>query len=425
MIFERLMCGNLVPIILPFFWVCCAITTGGENVNPKKPHQGLPPMQEQVQTLIEAVRGKRVGLLTNPTGVDDNLNQIADLLCADGATTIVAFFAPEHGLRGDHQAGGSVGDYTDPVTGIPVFSLYGSRRAPTDEQMKMLDVMVFDIQDVGVRFYTYIWTMTHCMEAAAKNNVKFIVFDRPNPIGCDRVEGAPNRQNEGLIGRYWEGQPFGVAVRYGMTSGELASLVNGEWMNPKVDLKVIKIPGYTRMTTFEETRRPWVLPSPNMPTIDTAVVYPGMCVFEGSNISEGRGTTKPFEMIGAPFIDGVALAKALNQAGLAGVRFRPAYITPTFSKYKNEMCGGVQVHVIDRNAFEPIRTGLTVLKTICAMYPDKATVTKWASRLMGIPNLENRIKTESVDALIKESAADLEAFKKIREKYLLYPDSVK
>jgi uncharacterized protein YbbC (DUF1343 family) len=159
--------------------------------------------------------------------------------------------------------------------------------------------------------------------------------------------------------------------------------------------------------------------------MDTAVVYPGMCVFEGSNISEGRGTTKPFEMIGAPFIDGVALAKALNQAGLAGVRFRPAYFTPTFSKCKNELCGGVQVHVIDRNAFEPIRTGLTVLKTICAMYPDKATVTKWASRLMGIPNLKNRIKTESVDALIKESAADLEAFKKIREKYLLYPNSVK
>jgi len=156
MIFERLMCGNLVPIILPFFWVCCAITTGGENVNPKEPHKGLPPMQEQVQALIEAVRGKRVGLLTNPTGVDDNLNQIADLLCADHVTTIVAFFAPEHGLRGDHQAGGSVGDYTDPVTGIPVFSLSGSRRAPTDEQMKMLDVMVFDIQDVGVRFYTYV-----------------------------------------------------------------------------------------------------------------------------------------------------------------------------------------------------------------------------------------------------------------------------
>jgi uncharacterized protein YbbC (DUF1343 family) len=301
-----------------------------------------------------------------------------------------------------------------------VYSLYGTRTAPTDEQLAGLDVLVFDIQDVGVRFYTYVWTMTYAMEAAAKNAKKFIVFDRPNPIGGVKVEGAPNTQDCGLVGRLWPGQPFGVATRSGMTIGETAKLVNGEWMNPKVDLQVIVMPDYTRDLYFDGTGRPWVLPSPNMPTLDTALVYPGMCVFEGSNVSEGRGTTKPFEMIGAPFINGVELAKDLNALNLPGVRFRPAYFKPTFSNFSGEFCGGIQVHVMNRETFDPIRTGLIVLKTVYEKYPLDVTITEYASKLMGVPDLHNRIKTESVDSIIAGWQANLEAFKLLRQKYLLY-----
>ena len=377
--------------------------------------------QQQIDALLAAVAGKRVGLLTNHTGVDSQINQIADILFADSNTTLTAFFAPEHGLRGDQQAGGGVVDYIDPVTGLPVYSLYQVRIAPTDEQLATIDVLVFDIQDVGARFYTYVWTMTHAMEAAAINGKKFIVFDRPNPIGGVKVEGAPNTVDYGLIGRLWAGQPFGVATRHGMTVGELTSLVNGEWMNPRVDLQVILIPGYTREQYFEDTGHPWVFPSPNMPTIDTAMVYTGMCIFEGSNISEGRGTTKPFEMVGAPFIDGVALARDLNALGLPGVRFRPAYFQPSFDDFSGQFCGGIQVHVMDRETFDPIRTGLTALKVVYEKYPTEVTISNYASRLMGVSNLHDRIKTESVESIIASWQVNLEAFKALRAGYLLYP----
>ena len=379
-------------------------------------------VQQQVTNLINAVSGKNVALLTNPTGVDNNLTSIADILFAEPTVTVVAFFAPEHGLRGD-RTGGGVDDYIDPYTGIPVYSLYGPRLAPTDEQLENVDVLIFDIQDVGARFYTYVWTMTYAMESCAKNNVKFIVFDRPNPIGCEKVEGAPITWDAGMGGRVWQGQPFGVATRHGMTVGEIARLVNEEWMLPKVDLQVIVIPEYTRSMYFEDTNRPWVLPSPNMPTVDTAMVYTGMCVFEGSNISEGRGTTKPFEIIGAPFINGIELANELNNLSLSGVRFRPAYFKPSFSDYTGEYCGGIQVHVTNRDNFDPIRTGLIVLKTIYDKYPSQVTITSYASTLMGVPDLHNRILTESVDSIIAGWQSNLEAFKIIRAKYLLYPSS--
>ena len=406
---------GFMPLLIPFLFTSCAFSNSG--LSHKK---GMDPVDQQVQNLLAAVHGKRVGLVTNPTGVDNQLNQIADLLFADEDTTLVAFFAPEHGLRGDKQAGGGEGDYTDPITGLPVYSLYGTRTAPTDDQLEGLDVLVFDIQDVGVRFYTYVWTMTHAMEAAAKNAKKFIVFDRPNPIGGVKVEGAPNTQDCGLVGRLWSGQPFGIATRSGMTIGETAKLVNGEWMNPKADLQVIVIPDYARDLYFDGTGRPWVIPSPNMPTLDTALVYPGMCVFEGSNVSEGRGTTKPFEMIGAPFINGVELAKDLNALNLPGVRFRPAYFKPTFSNFSGEFCGGIQAHVMNRETFDPIRTGLIVLKTVYDKYPEDVTITEYASKLMGVPDLHNRIKTESVDSIIAGWQANLEAFKLLRQKYLLY-----
>lgn len=392
--------------------------TGKQDANSGKMTLGI---EEQIEKLLKAVKGKRVGLITNPTGVDNNLAQIADVLFSDPDSTLTAFFAPEHGLRGDNQAGSGVTDYTDPITGLPVYSLYGARTAPTDEQLQNIDILAFDIQDVGVRFYTYIWTMSYAMEAAAKNNKKFIIFDRPNPIGCEKTEGAPNTENHGLVGRVWPNQPFGIATRSGMTVGEFGKLINGEWMDPKVNLEVIEIPGYQRNMYFEDTGRPWVLPSPNMPTVDTAFVYPGMCVFEGVNVSEGRGTTKPFEMIGAPFINGYELAKELNKLNLPGVKFRPAYFQPSFDDYATQFCGGIQVHVLNRNTFDPIRSALFVLKTLCNMYPDNITVGSYTSTLMGVPDLHTRIRTEDVDSIIQSWQANLDAFKVIRAKYLIYP----
>lgn len=382
-----------------------------------------PRIERQFQSLLQALEGKRVGFLTNPTSVDADYRHLADRLNEAPSVNLICFFAPEHGLRGEHQAGGGDADYTDPVTGLPVYSLYRTRTAPTDEQLETIDVLVFDIQDVGARFYTYVWTMTHAMEAAAKNGKQFVVFDRPNPIGLSKVEGAPITFNAGLIGRVWPGQPFGVATRHGLTAGELAQLVNTEWMDPKVDLTVIPVPEYSRNMSFEETGYPWVFPSPNMPTVDTAMVYTGMCVFEGASMSEGRGTTRPFELVGAPYIDATALADALNAKGLPGVRFRPAYFTPSFDNHSGEACGGIQVHVTDEEAFEPVRTGLHVLKMAKTMYPDQVSLTNSVSRLMGVENLQTRIVDEEVDDIIAGWQENMTAFLALREKHLIYPAS--
>jgi uncharacterized protein YbbC (DUF1343 family) len=398
----------------------CQTVMGGTTAETMRQQAGN--IEKQVVELLQAVKGKRVALVTNPTGVDGKLNLIADRLIADRETTITGFFAPEHGVRGNEQAGGKVVDFVDPITSVPVYSIYGKSKGPSDEQLKGTDVLIFDIQDVGVRFYTFAWSMTYAMEAAARNGIKFIVFDRPNPIGCTTVEGAPNTTDSGLVGRIWPGQKKGVPTRYGLTIGELATLCNEEWLNPKADLKVIKIPAYRRGMSFEDTGRPWVIPSPNMPTLDTAMVYPGMCVFEGSNLNEGRGTTKPFEQIGAPFIDGTQLARKLNDLELPGVRFRAVYYTPMSGRYSKEMCGGVQVHVMDRDKFDPIRTALHVLKAVYETYPKQLEITSYADKLMGVPGLRERIKTEKVEDIIAGWQKDLAQFKKLRQKHLIYPE---
>jgi uncharacterized protein YbbC (DUF1343 family) len=378
------------------------------------------PFESQYAQLQATLKGRRVGLLTNPTAVDGQYNLLADRLHADPDVTVVCFFAPEHGLRDDRQAGVKIDDYVDEATGLPVYSVYGARRAPEPEHLAKLDALVCDMQDVGARFYTRIWTMTRAMEATAKAGKECVVFDRPNPIGLAKMEGPPITFDAGLIGTVWPGQRFGIPTRHGMTVGEVLTLVNEEWAEPKAKLTVIKVPGYTRAMTFEETGYPWVMPSPNMPTLDTAMVYTGTCVFEGTNLSEGRGTTRPFELIGAPFIDAPTWAQKLNAAGLKGVRFRPAWFTPTFDDHEGERCAGVQVHVMDRETFEPVRCGLTMLKVVCDMYPGDVTVTTFATRLMGVPDLHERIRMESVDALIKSWQDDLEAFETIRQKHRLY-----
>jgi len=261
--------------------------------------------------------------------------------------------------------GKEVPSSVDARTGIVAHSLYGPVKKPTPEMLQGIDTLVFDIQDVGVRFYTFIHTMAYAMQAAAENDLPFVVLDRPNPITGEIVEGPVlEPEFSSFVGLY------PIPIRYGLTIGELANYIN-QRQGIDADLRVIKMDGWRRDMWFEDTGLPWVMPSPGMPTVDTAVVYPGFCLFEGTNVSEGRGTTRPFETIGAPWIDGYKLALELNRVGLVGARFRAVHFIPTASKYAGEACGGIQVHVIDRQAFRPFAAAITALDIIHQLWPEQ------------------------------------------------------
>jgi uncharacterized protein YbbC (DUF1343 family) len=307
---------------------------------------------------LRALRGRRVGLVCNPTAVTSRLEHAADLLHAAPGVELAALFGPEHGVRGDAQYMAAVGGERDPRTGVPVHSLYGSSEAslrPTVEQLEGLDALVFDIQDVGTRWYTYQATMMLCLEAAAEARIGFVVLDRPNPIGGQVVEGPRLTAGfESFCGLH------DLAVRHGMTVGELAALFRAE-RRLDVDLEVVPCQGWRRGVRFRETGLPWVLPSPNMPTPETALVYPGACLLEGTNLSEGRGTTKPFELLGAPWLDGARLARDLAAERLPGVAFRPASFVPTWDKHAGVRCHGVEQLVTDPVRYRPWRTGLAIV----------------------------------------------------------------
>ncbi len=317
-----------------------------------KVHSGLEVLAAEG---FSRLRGRAVGLVCNPTSVNSRLKHAADLLHAARDVRLAALFGPEHGVRGDSQYMAAVSGEVDGRTGVPVHSLYGSTPAslrPTREQLAGLDALVFDIQDVGTRFYTYQATMMLCMEAAAEARIGFVALDRPNPIGGVAVEGprlAPGF--ESFCGLH------DLAVRHGMTVGELALLFRSE-RGLALDLEVVLCRGWQRAMRFRETGLPWVLPSPNMPTPETALVYPGMCLLEGTNLSEGRGTTRPFEIFGAPWLDGARLAADLARERLPGVRFRPVSFVPTWDKHSGVRCHGVELAVHDPDAFRSFRTGL-------------------------------------------------------------------
>ncbi|HEY4554057.1 MAG TPA: DUF1343 domain-containing protein [Bacillaceae bacterium] len=378
----------------------------------KKFALGVEVLLKEQKDLIE---GKRVGLITNPTGVDQNLNSIVDLLYNDPDVELTALYGPEHGVRGDAQAGQYVEYYIDEVTGLPVYSLYGKTRKPTPEMLENLDVLVFDIQDVGTRFYTYIYTMALAMEAAKEKGIPFIVLDRPNPLGGTKVEGPVlDPAFASFVGQY------AIPLRHGMTVGELAKLFNSEF-GIGADLTVVEMKGWKRKSYFDETGLEFVLPSPNMPTLDTALVYPGAALIEGTNVSEGRGTTKPFELIGAPFINSTELARELNALKLPGVTFRAASFTPTFSKHSGKLSHGVQIHVTDRDAYQPVETGLHLVKTIHDMYPDQVTLTAFFDNLIGNGWIRKGIEEGmSVEEMKSRWEEDLKEFKKVRNRYLLY-----
>jgi len=310
--------------------------------------------------------GARVGLIANPTAIDAELHHIVDLLHADKSVKLMRLFGPEHGLRGEAQDMIAVEDVRDPATGLPVASLYGNTAAsltPKREHLAELDVLVFDIQDVGSRYYTFAATLALAMRAAREVGIKVMVLDRPNPINGSTVEGGGLKKGlESFVGLY------PIPQRHAMTVGELARLYNSAF-EIGCDLEVVACEGWRRSQYFVETGLPWVLPSPNMPTVNTAIVYPGMCLLEGTNVSEGRGTTRPFEILGAPFVEGRKLAAALTHEKLPGVIFRPMFFTPAFHKFVGVSCQGVQIHVTDRRAFLPYRTGLAILvalRDLCA-----------------------------------------------------------
>lgn len=321
---------------------------------------------------IGGLRGRRVGVLCHPASVTSRLVHIVDALAA-AQVKLTRLFGPEHGIRGEAQDMIGVEGNRDPRTGIPVTSLYGETfesLVPDAAELADIDVLLIDLQDVGSRYYTFIWTMALCLQSAARAGVAVLVLDRPNPIGGLAMEGGvvlPGTESFVGLGS--------VPVRHGLTIGEVACLVRAgmPWGGERFkrpldcDLQIVAMRGWQRGDFFEATGLPWVLPSPNMPTVDTALVYPGLCLLEGTNISEGRGTTRPFEILGAPFVDGDGLADRLSTEGLPGVRFRPLSFRPTFHKFAGQVCGGVQIHVMDRVAFHPYLTGVAILRALRAL----------------------------------------------------------
>ncbi len=304
----------------------------------------------------EPVRGLRVGLVVNPSSITPGLEHASVALSGRRGVKVTALFGPEHGIAADAQDLVEVGHSRDRETGLPVYSLYGETRVPTPGMLAGVDAMVYDVQDVGSRYYTFVYTMLHVMEACAREGKRAVVLDRPNPIGGDAVDGnVLDPAYRSFVGMH------PLAVRHGMTAGELALLFREE-LALDVDLRVVPMKGWRRGMAYEDTGLPWVLPSPNIPTVDTAFVYPGGCLVEGTNLAEGRGTTRPFELVGAPWLDGPALARALEKERLPGVGFRAAAFTPTFQKHAGELCHGVQVHVLDRRRFPAFLTYLLLIQ---------------------------------------------------------------
>lgn len=363
-------------------------------------------------------KGKRLGLVSCPTGVNKSLRSTIDILNEN--FNITALYSPEHGIRGNLQAGASVDTYIDEATGITVFSLYGKNKKPSPEILKDIDVLVLDLQDVGSRYYTFLYTMAYCMESCAENHKSFVVLDRPNVIGGKCVEGnILDVEFKSFVGMY------PIPSRYGLTIGELAIFMNKEF-NINCDLEVVKLEGWNREAYYDDTDLLWVNPSPNIPTVNTAVLYNGTCLFEGTNISEGRGTTRPFETIGAPWLDAYKLSDIMNSKGLGGVLFRPMYFEPTFSKHKGELCRGVQIHITDKKKVKAIEVGIHLLYEVMDMDrekfqwlpPFKEGSHHFIDFLSGSDEVRNR-RYEAED-FIEKWRKESEEFKKLKENYHIY-----
>ena len=376
---------------------------------------------------IDVIRGQRVGLVCNQASVmPDTFIHAADEFGSHDEFTLTTLFGPQHGIRGDVQYNMIETPHVrDERTGIMVYSLYSEVREPTEEMLKNVDVIVVDLQDVGCRIYTFVYTMANCMRAAKKFGKKVVVCDRPNPIGGLSVEGnITERGFKSFVGQ------FELPTRHGMTIGELAKMFN-EHFGIGCDLEVVEMENWGRGMWGDETGLPWILPSPNIPTVDTCVVFPATVHVEGTELSEGRGTTLPFHLNGAPFIDPHAWAAELDKFDFAGVKFRPAFFRPTFCEFAGETCGGVQIHVTDRDAFTPVIVGIAMVKTVYDMYPDKF---QWRQNayeyvfdknpidvICGTDKIRKQIESGvAVNDIQADWADELAEFKDLRKKALLY-----
>ncbi len=370
--------------------------------------------------------GARVGVICNPATVDHNFRHAADLFHAHPDINLTALFGPQHGIRGETQDNMiEWQSFRDPRTGVMAFSLYGETRQPTEQMLQDVDVLVVDVQDVGTRVYTFVYTMALAMQAAQQFGKRVVVLDRPNPINGVGIEGGLlEAGHESFVGMY------PLPMRHGMTVAELARLFNEEF-GIGCELEVVPMQGWQREFWLDETDAPWVIPSPNMPTVETAVVYPGAVYVEGARISEGRGTTRPFELIGAPYVNAYELATALNNLELPGVYFRPHSFIPTFQKFGGKLCHGVQIHVLDRATFKPVVTGIAVIKLVHDLYPNGF---EWQTPpyeyvfdrypfdvIAGTFKLREQIENgASVEELADSWQADERRFAEQRAKYLLY-----
>jgi len=372
------------------------------------------------------LRGARVGIVCNHASVDHAFRHVVDRLIDEPGVELAAIFGPQHGFRSDVQDNMIETPHRDdPARRVPVYSLYSDTREPTAEMLRGLDVLVIDLQDIGARIYTYIYTMANCLRAAARHGVHVIVCDRPNPIGGRRLEGAALVTGfESFVGQ------FPIPMRHGMTIAELARLFNDHF-SIGATLEVVPMERWERSMYWDQTRLPWVMPSPNMPTLDTAIVYPGTVLFEGLTLSEGRGTTRPFEIVGAPWIDADRFAEAMNELDLPGVYFRPAVFQPTFQKHAQQTCGGCQIHVLQRDDFRPVLTGVALIHTFRRFDPNRFA---WRPPpyeyehhkapidiLAGSDVLRRQIETDtSLQAIAASWIGDEAEFDRIRRPYLLY-----
>jgi uncharacterized protein YbbC (DUF1343 family) len=386
----------------------------------------LPGIEALLRNRKELIRGERLGAVVHPASVLSNLQHTADALYRSKDLRLVALLGPQHGARGEKQDNMVESEfYRDPDTGLPVHSLYGETRRPTEEMLAGIDILIVDLQDVGARIYTFIHTMAYCMEACARYGKRLVVLDRPNPINGRQVEGnllIPEYRS--FVGLY------PIPMRHGMTIGELALFLNAEFQI-HCDLTVIEMEGWKRAYWFDQTGLPWVQPSPNLPALDSAIVYPGSVLLEGTLMSEGRGTTRPFELIGAPYIQSGQYAERLNASGLPGVWFRPVYFQPTFQKWTGQVCGGIQIHVKDRNAFEPFLTGIATISIARSLYPEsfewrrppyEYEYEKMPIQILcggkGIPDMIESGST--LDQIRSSWQDDVDDFERRRRRYLLY-----
>ena len=362
---------------------------------------------------VRAVGALRIGLITNQTGVDAQGRRTIDVLAKAPGVKLVALFSPEHGVAGNVDVP-SVADSSDAATKLPVYSLYGATRRPTPEMLKGIDALVFDVQDAGVRFYTYVTTMAYCMEEAAKNHVAFFVLDRPDPIGGDVIEGPMlDRDRTSFVGY------FPMPVRYAMTMGELARMFNAE-NKIGADLHVVAMKNWTRSETYDQTGLRWIAPSPNLRTVNEAFLYPGMEILQAAGVSVGRGTDVPFEILGAPWIRGGELAAALNARKIPGVSFAPAQFTPTEAPYKGQACEGVTITLTSEAELRSMLTGMTIADVLHRMYPEQFHVDKMMGLLGSQKTVERMERGDAPAEIVAVWAGELEQFREMRAKYLLY-----